>query len=224
MDCDDTNPHKTKNCKACDNQFDPPPADCGFDCAFNHNTCEWESNKDCPSGIYDANGKCLPCEGNLLPKLEIAPQKNSGFNGGTFGPTRRYSDGTPKEHRGADFKNDYGDPIYATHDGWVGKFGKDTDHGGFGTVLVYTDSDGNQVQVLSMHLQDDNRVTGNVKVGDIIGYQGDSGNLKDAISAGLTISHTHVKVKVNGEVVDPFDVLNADLDKANKKVINECDK
>ncbi|MEQ9009595.1 MAG: peptidoglycan DD-metalloendopeptidase family protein, partial [Ekhidna sp.] len=46
------------------------------------------------------------------------------------------------------------------------------------------------------HMQENNRVTsGNVLAGQIIGYQGDSGNLKGAIEKGMTVSHVHIKIK-----------------------------
>ena len=50
------------------------------------------------------------------------------------------------------------------------------------------------------HLQKENRVlqgTPLVKVeaGDIIGYQGDSGNLKGAIESGGVESHVHIEVR-----------------------------
>ena len=229
INCDDPceNDSDGDGINDCDDNCDGLLDNCGI-CNGDGSSCEQgcdeicEEEEDCPSGTYNSNGDCLPCEGNMLPKLEIAPQKNSGFKGGTYGKTRKYADGTAKEHRGVDLKNDYGDPIYASHDGWIGKFGKETDDGGFGSVLVYTDSNGDKIQVLCMHLQEDNRAEGNVKMGDIIGYQGNSGNLKNAIEKGLAESHIHVKVKINGKVVNPFDILNGELDLVSQKVNNQC--
>ncbi len=56
-------------------------------------------------------------------------------------------------------------------------------------------------------MEKDNRVSGAVKAGDIIGYQGDTGNLKGAIEDVYAVSHLHVKVKKNGVVVDPEDYM-----------------
>jgi murein DD-endopeptidase MepM/ murein hydrolase activator NlpD len=44
------------------------------------------------------------------------------------------------------------------------------------------------------HLQKAGRTSGGTKVkaGDIIGYQGDSGNLADAIAKKYTVSHVHI--------------------------------
>lgn len=59
------------------------------------------------------------------------------------------------------------------------------------------------VHILYFHMQEDGRVSGHVNAGDVIGYQGDSGNLGDAIKHHHSVSHVHIKVKVNGKAVDP---------------------
>lgn len=72
------------------------------------------------------------------------------------------------------------------------------------------------------HLQEQNRVSGNVKAGDIIGYQGDSGNLKGAIEQGQTVSHLHLKTQENGDYVNPLNHLKTKIDPNTGRVINPC--
>ena len=54
---------------------------------------------------------------------------------------------------------------------------------------------GKKITIGYFHLQYSRRTSGNVKAGDIIGYQGTSGNLKGAIADKKTVSHVHIKVK-----------------------------
>ncbi len=61
-------------------------------------------------------------------------------------------------------------------------------------------------------MQKDNRKSGIVKAGGIIGYQGDSGNLKNGIAEGSAESHVHIKVKVNGKTVNPNNYLATKFD------------
>ena len=73
------------------------------------------------------------------------------------------------------------------------------------------------------HLQKDNRILQGsplvyVKAGDIIGYQGDSGNLKNALIKKTVDSHVHIEVREhngssqwgydNFDLVDPRDYLS----------------
>lgn len=72
-----------------------------------------------------------------------------------------------------------------------------------------------------------------VKTGDIIGYQGDSGNLRSAISSGGVESHVHIEVRIhnksnswhynNFNLVDPRDYLSTDIDdNGNSQTNNNC--
>lgn len=49
------------------------------------------------------------------------------------------------------------------------------------------------------------RPTKAVNAGDVIGSQGNSGNLQAGIDEGSTESHVHIKIRENGTVVDPID-------------------
>jgi murein DD-endopeptidase MepM/ murein hydrolase activator NlpD len=145
-----------------------------------------------------------------VPNPEIAPQKGpSGILGGMYGCTRYGGgcvgqDGRDKFHGGIDLKANYGDPIYAMHDGTASLAHQGDGSKGAGYYVVLTSTVGRDtVKTLYFHMQKDNRVSGTVKAGDIIGYQGDSGNLKGAIEDGYAVSHLHIKVKKNGTTVDP---------------------
>lgn len=57
--------------------------------------------------------------------------------------------------------------------------------------------------------------------GCIIGYQGDSGNLKNAIKRGTKGSHTHIKIKnSNGTITNPEDWIGSLTITENEKINN----
>lgn len=159
-----------------------------------------------------------PCKGDPIKNPQIAPQRNSGMNGGRFGNTR--SGGT-QYHNGLDIKNPYGAPVYAMFDGNVSLAGNAKDKAGFIGYQTAT-VNGSAISVQYFHMQDAGRVTGFVHAGDIIGYQGDSGNLARAISSGATESHVHIKIKdSNGKTLNPENYLTTKFD-SNGQPINNC--
>jgi len=165
------------------------------------------------NGNGNGNITAKPCRGNPVKNPEIAAQLGkSGLQGGTFGCTRYESDDTcggvkgKKNHNGLDIKNAYGKPDYAMYGGTAVlrtqyKNGKVVGAGYY--VDVTSVVNGTTIHILYFHMQKDTRVDGQVKAGDIIGYQGNSGNLKNAIDEGSAVSHVHIKVKVNNKAVDP---------------------
>ncbi len=176
--------------------------------------------------VKDKDGKCVkkPCKGDPVPNPEIAPQKGaSGVKGAMYGCTR-FSEKEScggirgrKKHGGVDIRTSCGDPIFATHDGTarlITQYNeKRTKIIGAGHYVEVTSIINNQtVKILYFHMQKDNRKSGIVKAGDIIGYQGDSGNLKNGIAEGSAESHVHIKVKVNGKTVNPNNYLATKFD------------
>ncbi len=189
---------------------------------------------ECPSGyIENTNRECVkkPCKKDPVPNPEIAPQYgSSGAKGALFGCTRYGgscvgTDGRNKSHAGIDLKSNYGDPIYAMYDGFIFSTKYDSDGAGYYTRIQST-VNGKTFIHEYYHMQKENRVLqGNplvqVKAGDIIGYQGDSGNLKGAITAGTVDSHVHIEIKehngtnkwsyANFNPVDPRDYFSTTI-------------
>ncbi|MDA8596696.1 M23 family metallopeptidase, partial [Flavobacteriaceae bacterium] len=148
--------------------------------------------------------KCMkkPCPGDPTYKPEIAPQKWSKYPGARLGWTRKYADGSDKYHNGLDIKNPQGFPIFAPYDGTLYKTPDERGDAGYISTLIFTAPTGERVQMDFFHMQKDNRRTGPVKQGEVIGYQGDSGNLANAIKEGTVESHYHMKCTKPGVPVD----------------------
>tara|TARA_B110001450_G_scaffold66045_1_gene62515 strand:+ start:592 stop:933 length:342 start_codon:yes stop_codon:yes gene_type:complete len=89
-------------------------------------------------------------------------------------------------------------------------------------VSITSNIDGNEVRNVYFHLQKDRRTSGPVKAGDIIGYQGVSGNLGKAIEQKSTTSHVHIKTRVNGVKADPLDYLATTIDPNTGTITNPC--
>ncbi len=175
----------------------------------------------CPPGyVKNKEGECVekPCPGDPVKNPEIAPQTNSGINGGRFGNTRT---GGRQFHGGLDIKASYGEPVFALFDGQAQSISKYYSSAGnivYQTAIV----NGKTISIQYFHLQKENRFTGAVKAGDIIGYVGDSGNLKRAIEQGLSESHVHIKIKDSGgNLLNPEDYLTTKFDLQGNP-INNC--
>lgn len=210
-----------------------------------------EVNEDnCPPGqIKDDNGDCIdpddacpdgyvlndsfdcvekPCLNNPVNNPEIAGQLVSGINGGRFGCTRigGICDGesNKKMHGGVDIKNEYGEPVFAMYDGYATSVEKYFEGAGWISYQTATVG-GEQISIQYFHLQENGRASGSISAGDIIGYQGDSGNLKNAIKRGTTESHTHIKIKnSNGTITNPEDWIGSLTITENEKINNnDCE-
>ena len=196
----------------------------------------------CPPGyIEDSNGNCVkkPCEGNpLAGQLEIAPQKGaSKTKGALFGCTRSNPNlicggvKGKKEHAGIDIKTNIGDPIYAMYDGTIYSTGRQKTGAGYNT-RIQSRVNGKVIITSYFHMQKDNRIEQNkpgtpivkVKAGDIIGYQGTSGNLYNAVYVDKSVDiHVHIEVRLhdggnkwdykkNFKLVEPRDYLFTKID------------
>jgi len=162
--------------------------------------------------------------------MNLAKQKASGFKGATMGWTRKRLNNlgklVPKEHKGVDIETEKGDPIYAMFDGTARlktnkKNGKVV--GGGYYVALTSKVNGKTVETWYFHMQKDTRVSGEVKAGDIIGYQGDSGNLKKAVANKSTPIHVHIQLYEDGKLKNPLPYLKAALDETTGKLTNEPD-
>ena len=192
---------------------------------------------ECPEGtVEDREGNCVakPCEGDPVRNPEIAPQTNSGIQGGLHDTCARKNKKYickgirgSKSHNGVDIKNPYGAPIFAVYDGNATKHeqrdeitGKLKGAGYY--VSIVSQINDKTVRLVFFHLQENNRASGTVRTGDIIGYQGDSGNLKNGISQGYTESHVHIKAQENGVNVDPLNHFNTEIDPNTGQLTNPC--
>ena len=201
----------------------------------------WQEEGDCPPGFirgYNPEEEAQdcyrkPCKGDPVSEPEIAPQLGpSGMDGALFGTCTRKGKKCPGNpdigiHDGVDIKNPYGAPIFAMYDGVATiatQFSNITGEiaGAGYHVSVMSIVNGQQVRLVYFHLQEDNRAVGEVHAGDIIGYQGVSGNLGVAIEKKNTTSHVHVKARLNGLPTDPLNYLNTTIDPVTGQVTNPC--
>lgn len=183
---------------------------------------------DCPKGNrpgnpdYDSTKPCSDCtSGDPVPEPEIQAQLTAcGVKGGMYGYTRGVASGcTSQKHGGVDIVNDEGDAVYAMFDGTASLQAQSNGTQGAGFYVIITSTVGDDtIKTYYFHLEEDNRVSGNVKAGDIIGYQGTSGNLLNGINEGTTESHVHIKVKKNGTTVDPIDYFKTEFNETTGEV------
>jgi murein DD-endopeptidase MepM/ murein hydrolase activator NlpD len=181
--------------------------------------------------VYEVEIK--PCAGDPVANPEIAPQLGgSGMSGGLHGTCTRSGLNCPgnssrKMHDGVDLKNPFGAPVFAMYDGTarsVVQYKKGTSiiiRAGYHVSIVST-INGDRVRNVYFHLQEANRASGAVKAGDIIGYQGVSGNLGNAIAQGSTTSHLHIKTRVNGGMANPLDYLATTINANTGSLTNPC--
>ena len=207
-----------------------------YDCPVGDASCEEIKENPCGDGfVQGINGNCyeIPCPGDPVPNPEITPQTNSGILGGMFGCTRNgngcLGETLKKYHGGIDLKADYGDPVFATHDGVISLYAQFDDEiptkivgAGYYSKLIFEEN-GIEKQVLYFHLQEGNRTFGEVNQGDIIGYLGDSGNLSIAVTQNLAISHLHIKTKENGITVNPSSNIKTEFNELTGEIISTCD-
>lgn len=182
-----------------------------------YNTGGGEETPSCDPGYtLDKDGNCvkIPCTGNPINNIEIAPQTYSGLQGAMFGCNRKNSTTICggikglKYHDGIDLKTSYGDPIFAMFDGSIYSTKYDPDGMGYYTRIIST-VNGKVILVEYGHMQENNRRLQTdpdltVKAGDIIGYQGLSGNLGSAIEDGYTSSHVHIKIRLHDDNISSW--------------------
>jgi len=206
-----------------------------------------EEEVECDPGYTpdkDGNCKKIPCEGNPVPNIEIASQNISGTLGGMFGCNRyggscNGDGGRNKNHAGVDLKNPYGAPVFAMYSGTVYNT-PFHEEAGYMVQIQSTLPSGETIIHTYFHLQQDNRIETStspltqVTAGQIIGYQGDTGNLVGAIRKGHTESHVHIETRLhdgssswnfdnNFNLVDPRNYLETTIDDdGDGEISNDC--
>lgn len=114
---------------------------------------------------------------------------------GRFGERLDPFSGEGAFHSGIDIASHYGAPVRVTADGVVLEVGR---HAGYGRLVVVDHGFG--VTTWYAHLSGYNAEVGmNVKRGDVIGYEGDSGR--------STGPHLHYEVRINNTPVNPWRYL-----------------
>ena len=189
-----------------------------------------EGSTPCWSGyIRTANNECvpLPCPGDPVRNPEIAPQNRSGVPGALHNTCARreknsicYGKVGYRLHNGVDIISDFGNPIYAMYNG--NALIKYEDKGAGHHITITSTINGENVALTYFHLQANGMKSGPVQSGDIIGYQGISGNLDIAIQKGYAISHVHVKATKNGIMTNPLNYFATKIDPQTGKVLNPC--
>ncbi len=168
----------------------------------------------------------LPCPGNPLKNIELAPQFGaSGSKGGMYGCTRYGGTNCPppknKKHDGLDLVSPINTSIHAMYDGVVVNVAYQEKGAGYYTNIKSV-VNGVTIIIGYFHLRENILTMGQqVSQLQIIGYQGDSGNLKNAIKQGGSVSHLHLKIKRNGSTVDPREYLFTEMDDEGSVTPNE---
>lgn len=105
--------------------------------------------------------------------------------------------GAYEGHTGIDISNSLGTDILASASGTVTEAGFDKLGDGYYVVIDHE----NGKQTRYAHMTEDLQVVAGdeVKQGDVIGYEGDTGN--------VTGAHLHFEISVDGEIIDPLTVL-----------------
>jgi hypothetical protein len=195
---------------------------------------------DCPEEFEEE-----PCPGDPVPNPEVAPQLNSGAKGALYGCTRYGDDGCDgddtrnEKHNGLDIKNEYGNPNYAMFDGVVHSLYSQPGGAGYAIRIRSELPSGEIIIYQYFHMQKDNRLPEGTEVnaGDIVGYQGDSGNLKGAIDRGRVESHVHIKMNLydgtgdsnnytanfKSNQVNPADYMHTQIDNQGNSITQNCD-
>jgi hypothetical protein len=204
-----------------------PPDECPEDNMIQND----DGDCECKSGyVEDKDGSCVkkPCENDPVENPEVAEQTVSGVDGGRYGCTRNGfplcpGSTTKRKHGGLDVLNPYGAPVFAMYDGTATAISTWYKNAGW---ISYQTVNGETIKIQYFHLQKENRASGTIKAGDIIGYQGDSGSLKAGIADGDCASHVHIKIKdSSNNTLDPEDYignLTSSSDDGPSIINNDC--
>jgi murein DD-endopeptidase MepM/ murein hydrolase activator NlpD len=137
-----------------------------------------------------------PLLGRIAPSL--TPIRTGGETGlvGSFGPTRRNSDGSVKQHKGLDLLCHVGWFVFACHDGTVSVAGWENDNDmnqGYGR-RVKIESGGGKLRTVYAHLSEIVvKVGRRVTAGDVIGKAGRTGNVGDRLAIP---THLHFETHI----------------------------
>ena len=184
------------------------------------------------------SGKSSP-----LVNLALAPPNPNIIGGAIWGNDyRKFKNGDPKHHQGIDFATYIGEPVYSMFDGVVfadpvvsqpNRDGDDYPPGYNGDknnagnrIKIASNVNGNNLEVAYWHLQLGGTINPNtgqfyksgdiVKVGDIIGYAGITGN------ANPSVPHLHLTIIKNGAEINPQEYIYGIISATTTTIITNC--
>lgn len=184
------------------------------------------------------SGKSSP-----LVNLALAPPNPNIIGGAIWGNDyRKFKNGDPKHHQGIDFATYIGEPVYSMFDGVVfadpvvsqpNRDGDDYPPGYNGDknnagnrIKIASNVNGNNLEVAYWHLQLGGTINPNtgqfyksgdiVKVGDIIGYAGITGN------ANPSVPHLHLTIIKNGAEINPQEYIYGIISATTTTIIINC--
>ncbi|WP_026750746.1 M23 family metallopeptidase [Sediminibacterium sp. C3] len=153
-----------------------------------------------------------PCPGDVILNPIIAKSNATNINGGRFGPTRKYPNGQPKEHKGLDIYAKPNTPLYAIFSGVVTRsisifqpqyYGSPTSFGNL-VEIKSTLADGRVIKILYAHLNSTSLTVDDIiDQGQQIGLSGKTGNAQNVISP-----HVHIQVTENGQKKNPENFIS----------------
>lgn len=188
--------------------------------------CTYVEDPPLPGGGVDGSAT-LPCPGDVIYTPKIAPSSSKNINGGRWGDTRQYPNGSPKSHKGLDINVEVNTPLYSMYAGKVigirntfpvGKAGYKVNSLGNYVIVQTTLPNGEVIQIKYAHL---NRV--DVNVNDIIaqkkqiGLSGRTGNAWKGYSP-----HVHIIVLKNGININPEPYSSTKFDATGTPINNPC--
>ena len=180
-------------------------------------------------------GSCkqIPCPGDIVKDMEIAPTQAGGKKAGMFGDVRKDKKQNPRHHNGMDIATQVGTPFVAMCDGkvefagynlpspskpgfncWIDPKDKLCKSAFGNFIRVKSTVHGKKVVIAYAHLsQNDVTVGQTVKQGQVLGLSGNSGN---ASADKDIVPHVHITTyeKINGKemAVDPAPYFNTQFD------------
>ncbi|TDO19337.1 M23 family metallopeptidase [Pedobacter duraquae] len=195
-----------------------------------------DSNYECKDVTYPDPGfpgtpggaptNPIPCPGDPLSTMKIAPSGTSNTQGGRWGMTRIHDDGTGKGHWGLDISAPVGTPLYPIAEGTVVRIVRNAPTGkiseSFGNLIEIqtTLPNGDILKTLYGHLTsvpNSINVGSSVTFGTLIGLSGKTGN-----AWTVTNKHVHIQTKINGVKKNPEPYVRTKFTANGTPVPNPC--
>ena len=192
---------------------------------WHDNTARWHdaildrfTTPDPKSAESPSHSTYVFCSGNPINRIDFDGKKDWPVPRVYNGHTRRHSNnygeyrGRRLPHQGLDINlgsgyDDYGCPVYATHDGKVVRVAYYYDDKNPGGTRIKIQSYDGSVSTFYMHLSD---ISDNLKVGDDVSEGQQIGKIgassfgnENSKPGGKWASHLHYELELNGKKIDP---------------------